>query len=71
MLRRIIIAGVASAAAIANADASCLDRLSFLADEWRGVETGVGGLGHGTRTYAFVLDGRYLHARNASRFEPQ
>ncbi|MEZ5289805.1 MAG: hypothetical protein R2745_01850 [Vicinamibacterales bacterium] len=39
--------------------------------EWDGAEQGQPGQGRGERVYEFVLGGRYLHARNVSRFPPQ
>ena len=38
---------------------------------WTGDETGAPGVGTGERTYEFVIDGKFLHFRNISRFEPQ
>jgi hypothetical protein len=45
--------------------------LRQLVGSWDGVEKGQPGEGRGERTYEFVLGGRYLHARNVSRFPPQ
>jgi hypothetical protein len=49
----------------------CLAPFEFLVGSWSGHETGVAGIGRGTRTYELILDGKYLHAKNTSRFEPQ
>ena len=45
--------------------------LAFLLGEWSGVETGAAGNGTGGRTYEYIMDGRYLVARNTSTFPPQ
>jgi len=49
----------------------CLDDVRFLIGNWTGHETGVAGIGHGTREYQYILDGKYIYATNTSRFEPQ
>jgi len=45
--------------------------LRFLVGSWDGHETGAAGIGRGDRTYEFLFDGKYLLARNVSRFDPQ
>ena len=43
----------------------------FLAGTWDGTATGVGGAGTARRTYAFVLNNRYLHEKNVTTYPPQ
>jgi hypothetical protein len=43
----------------------------FLVGEWQGTAEGQAGTGTVRRTYAFVLDDRYLHERNVSTYPPQ
>lgn len=46
-------------------------RLVSLEGEWTGHETGVAGIGKGTRTYERILKDKFLLQRNTSRFDPQ
>lgn len=46
-------------------------RLQMLVGSWTGAETGMSGIGQGTRTYELVLGGKYLFQKNISRFKPQ
>lgn len=48
-----------------------LDDLNYFVGEWEGHETGKAGIGKGSRTYEFIMDGIYLFADNTSEFEPQ
>ncbi|APV49589.1 hypothetical protein BWI17_07795 [Betaproteobacteria bacterium GR16-43] len=43
----------------------------FLEGAWQGTTTGQAGEGTVTRSYEFVLGGRYLHERNVSTYPPQ
>jgi hypothetical protein len=43
----------------------------FLVGSWAGKERGSAGIGIGERSYQFILDNQYLHAKNTSTFEPQ
>lgn len=43
----------------------------FLVGTWQGTATGQAGSGTARRTYAFVLEDRYLHERNVSTYPPQ
>jgi hypothetical protein len=43
----------------------------FLAGKWDGVAEGEAGRGTVKRTYAFVMNGRFLHERNMSTYPPQ
>jgi len=45
--------------------------LQFLVGSWVGEETGAAGAGKGDRVYEFIFEGKFLHARNTSRFPPQ
>lgn len=45
--------------------------LRFLAGRWRGEQTGKPGQGIAERTYAFVLDDRFLQETNTSTYPPQ
>lgn len=48
-----------------------LDVLSYFTGEWEGHETGMAGIGKGTRSYEFIMDGTYLFQKNKSEFKPQ
>lgn len=39
--------------------------------EWYGQESGLPGIGQGTRIYEMLFDGAYIHFRNNSEFQPQ
>ncbi len=51
--------------------ASRWDPIKFLVGEWEGTSHGQAGQGKVTRDYAFVLEGRFLQARNKSVYPPQ
>ncbi len=64
----------AGAYALAEQEAAPVDPFKdvrFLVGSWVGHETGAAGIGRGERVYEFILQGKYLLARNVSRFEPQ
>lgn len=48
-----------------------LEPLRMLVGRWTGDELAGFGRGTGTRSYRFILQGRYLLGENASRFPPQ
>lgn len=50
---------------------STWESLNYFAGSWKGHETGKAGIGVGSRTYEFIMDGKYLFADNISKFEPQ
>ena len=66
-----LLAAVVALNVIAQEPAPGLSPLVSLVGEWNGHETGAAGVGKGSRSYKFVLGGRYLHSRNTSRFAPQ
>ena len=43
----------------------------FFSGSWKGHETGKAGIGKGERTYEFIMNGKYLHCKNKSVFDPQ
>ncbi|MBU2584537.1 MAG: hypothetical protein KKH32_04325 [Bacteroidetes bacterium] len=43
----------------------------FFLGEWEGHQTGKSGIGKGERTIEFIMQGKYLHWKNKSTFEPQ
>jgi hypothetical protein len=43
----------------------------FLVGRWEGTSEGQPGSGTVKRSYEFILDGRYLHERNTSRYPPR
>lgn len=45
--------------------------LRFFAGRWEGQGEGKGGVSKGIQDFEFVLDGKYLHIRNRTVFEPQ
>lgn len=45
--------------------------LDYFIGEWTGEESGAPGPGTGRREYRRIMGGRFLYARNVSRFEPQ
>ena len=45
--------------------------IRFMAGQWQGAASGRPGTGTVTRTYEFVLRGKYLHERNTSTYPPQ
>lgn len=45
--------------------------LRWLSGSWSGTSKGKSGEGNSTRSYEFVLGGRFLHARNRSVYPPQ
>lgn len=47
------------------------ESLNYFPGSWKGHETGKAGIGEGSRTYEFIMDGVYLFADNTSKFEPQ
>ena len=46
-------------------------RLRFLAGDWKGTSEGRPGAGTVTRSYEFIMNGRFLHERNVSTYAPQ
>jgi hypothetical protein len=47
------------------------EHLRVLVGEWRGESEGQPGNGSVTRSYAFVLNGQFLHEKNVSTYPPQ
>ena len=47
------------------------ERFEFLAGTWEGTGSGQPGTGHYERSYTFVLNHKFLHARNKSTYMPQ
>ncbi len=43
----------------------------YFVGSWEGHETGAAGIGKGEREYSFIMNDRFLHAKNRSVFEPQ
>lgn len=46
-------------------------RFRYFEGSWEGHETGIAGIGRGDRTYAFIMNGKYLLLKNRSEFAPQ
>ncbi len=44
--------------------------LNFFIGEWQGTGGGESGIGQYERSYEFILNGRYLYARNKSTYPP-
>ncbi|MBM4176113.1 MAG: hypothetical protein FJ213_08065 [Ignavibacteria bacterium] len=55
----------------AQKDLSLWSNFDFFVGEWEGYETGKAGIGKGERTIEFIMQGKYLHWKNKSTFEPQ
>jgi len=47
------------------------EQFEFLAGTWEGSGSGQPGSGHYERSYAFVLNHKFLHVRNKSTYPPQ
>lgn len=67
----LIAAAIALAAAEPAPKADPWAPIRFLEGEWSGVAEGQAGSGTVQRSYAFVLEGRYLHEKNVSTYPPQ
>jgi hypothetical protein len=53
-----------------QAKADPWERLRFLVGDWEGTAQGQGGTGTVKRSYAFVLNDRFLHEKNVSTYPP-
>ena len=72
-MNRIILLVLFSATLFAQEkeDQDVWEPMRYFVGAWDGDEDGVAGKGVGDRTYAFILNNRFLHYKNTSTFAPQ
>ena len=67
----LFLSALAGTAQAADPDADPWSPLRRFVGEWSGSATGEAGDGTVTRKYVFVMNGRYVHETNTSRYPPQ